>query len=202
MRYRLVDDEDVEAMLAFKLDPAIARSFGKAGVELVMQAEGMLVDSAISGVDAGADIEAATRSEGQLAEELRRVEAQLAGGGLGSAERAELQIQADRLRQSIRAARSTRTESRESLAKTPMVFNYGSGDVVPGFDDRSPIRTALIEGWDNFIAGVAAMLLIGLTLLPWAGLLLLLIWLYRRFFRGSVDRLGITPGPSREEAVA
>jgi hypothetical protein len=74
-----------------------------------------------------------------------------------------------------------------------MVFNYGSGDIVPGFDDRSPIRTALKDAADNFIAGIATMLVVGLTLLPWALLLLLLVWLYRRFLRGTVTRLGITP---------
>jgi hypothetical protein len=189
-------------MLAFKLDPAIARNFGKAAVATVTGAEGMLVDSEISGVDAGSDIAAATRSEGQLAEELRRVEAQLARGGLGSAERAELQVQADRLRESIRAARATRAESRESLAKTPMVFNYGSGDVVPGFDDRSPIRTALKDAGDNIVGAIATMLVIGLTLLPWALLLLLLAWLYRRFLRGSIARLGVAPGPEREPQPA
>jgi hypothetical protein len=85
MRYRLVSDDDVEAMLAFKLDPAIARQFGKTGIEAVTRADGMLVDSEISGEDAGADIAYANRNEAQLNEDLARIEAQLAGKGLGSA---------------------------------------------------------------------------------------------------------------------
>ena len=32
MRYRVVNENDIEAMLAFKLDPAIARRFGQQGV--------------------------------------------------------------------------------------------------------------------------------------------------------------------------
>jgi hypothetical protein len=40
------------------------------------------------------------------------------------------------------------------------------------------------------VGGIAAMLVIGLTLLPWALLLLLLAWAYRRFFRGTIMRLG------------
>ena len=190
MRYRLLGEEDVEAMLAFKLDPAIARQFGKNGIEAVARAEGMLVDSEISGEDAGADIERATRSVAQLQEDLDRIEGQLARGGVRAAERAELQAQAERLRESIRANRATRAERQESLAKTPVIFHYGSGDLVPGFDDRSPIATALERAADNFVSGIAALLVIGLTLLPWALLALLLLWLYRRFGRHLVQGIG------------
>ena len=200
MRYRLVGEDDVEAMLAFKLDPAIARQFGKSGIDLVTRSEGMLVDSEISGEDAGSEIAAATRSEAQLNEELQRIEAQLARAGLRSAERAELQMQADRLRESIRATRANRADRQESLAKTPVVFHYGSGDLVPGFDDRSPIATALERASDNLVSGIAALLVVGLTLLPWALLALLLLWLYRRFGRSLVQ--GIGRQPEAETAMA
>ena len=181
MRYRLLGEEDVEAMLAFKLDPAIARQFGKNGIEAVARAEGMLVDSEISGEDAGADIDRATRNVAQLEEDLNRIEGQLARAGLRSSERAELQLQADRLRESIRAGRATREERRESLAKTPMVFHYGSGDVAPGFDDRSPISSALKVAGRNMVEGFATLLLILLSALPWVVVLLFLLWLFRRF---------------------
>jgi hypothetical protein len=194
MRYRLVNEDDVEAMLAFKLDPAIARQFGKDGIGLVTRSEGMLVDSEISGEDAGSEIAAATRSEARYREDLERIEGQLAGGGLKSAERAEL------LRESIRAVRANRADRQESLAKTPVIFNYGSGDLVPGFDDRSPIQSALERAGENFISGLAALLVIGLTLLPWALLALLLFWFYRRFARHAVRRIGI--GEKAEPAAA
>jgi hypothetical protein len=181
MRYRLLGEDDVEAMLAFKLDPAIARQFGKSGIETVIRAEGMLVDSEISGEDAGADIERATRNVTQLEEDLNRIEGQLARAGLRSAERAELQMQAERIRESIRATRASREDRRESLAKTPMVFQYGSGDVAPGFDNRSPLKAALERAGDNFVAGFATLLIIFVTLLPWAIVLLFLYWLFRRF---------------------
>ncbi|HEX8534161.1 MAG TPA: hypothetical protein VF662_08340 [Allosphingosinicella sp.] len=181
MRYRLLGEEDVEAFLAFKLDPAIARQFGKNSIESVTRAEGMLVDSEISGEDAGADIERATRNVSQLEEDLRRIETQLARPGLRAAERAELQIQADQIRGSIRATRANREERRESLAKTPMVFQYGSGDVAPGFDNRSPLKTALKDAQENFVSGFATLLVILVTLLPWAIVLGFLYWLFRRF---------------------
>ena len=181
LRYRLMGEDDVEAMLAFKLDPAIARQFGRTGIETVTRAEGMLVDSEISGEDAGADIERATRNVNELDEDLNRVEAQLARAGLRSTERAELQMQAERIRQSIRATRADREDRRESLAKTPMVFNYGSGDLAPGFDSRSPLKAALQRAGDNFVAGFATLLVLFVTILPWAIVLLFLYWLFRRF---------------------
>src|SRR5436853_1054630 len=117
LRYRLVND-DIEAMLAFKLDPALAREFGKQGIDAVVRAEGMLVDAEISGEDVGAKITAGKRDEGNLEEELKRVEAQLARPGLRGSERAELQIQAQELRERMRGSRDARLAQQEQLATT------------------------------------------------------------------------------------
>lgn len=183
MRYRLLNDQDIEGMLAFKLDPAIARQFGKAGVEAVSRAEGMLVDSEISGVDAGSAIQAANRTDAQLSDDLRRIEAQLARAGLQSEERARLQSEAQQLRIMIRSNRASREDQQESLATTPMVFQYGSGDLVPGFDTRSPIQNAVRHAGDRFLDSLAALFLIVLTLLPWALLALLVFWIFRKLRR-------------------
>ncbi|HEV2078945.1 MAG TPA: hypothetical protein VGR19_03475 [Allosphingosinicella sp.] len=183
MRYRLVNERDIEGMLAFKLDPAIARQFGKAGVEAVARAEGMLVDSEISGVDAGSAIQAANRTDAQLSDDLRRIEAQLARPGLQSEERARLQSEAQQLRTMIRSNRASREEQQESLATTPMVFQYGSGDLVPGFDTRSPMRSALRQAGSNVVESLATMFLILVTLLPWALMALLGFWVFRKLQR-------------------
>jgi hypothetical protein len=53
MRYRLVNQKDVEAMLALRLDPKIARQFGKDATETVKKSDGMLVDQEITGEDVG-----------------------------------------------------------------------------------------------------------------------------------------------------
>jgi hypothetical protein len=180
MRYRLVNERDIEAMLAFKLDPAIARQFGKQGIETVAGAEGMLVDSEISGTDAGAGIDIANRNLAGLAEDLERVERQLARGGLPAEERARLQSEAQRLREAMRANRASREEQQASLATTPMAFNYGSGNLVPGFDTRSPLLHALEQAWDNVVGGVAVMLLLLVSVAPWALLALLIWWAVRR----------------------
>ena len=183
MRYRLAGDDDIEAMLAFKLDPVLARAFGKEGIAAVTRAEGMLVDAEISGEDVGSKISAARRTEAELDEELKRVVAELARPGLRGAERAELQIRVQQLRDQIRATRTTRGEQQESLATTPMVFNYGSGELVPGFDGRPRLRQALDDALGNFLGGLAWIFVALVTLLPWALVAGLLAWAGRRLAR-------------------
>lgn len=179
MLYRVVNDRDIEAALAFKLDPSIARHFGRGAVEAVVRAEGMLTESEITGTDVGGAIQAAGRNIAELNDELRRIEAQLARRGLSSDERARLEYDARQLRESIRANRTGREQNQESLATTPMVFRYGSGELVPGFDTRPSYGRALERARDNFLDGVAILFVILVTALPWALVLLAIWWVAR-----------------------
>src|SRR5687767_16038880 len=45
MTYRAASEDDVEAMLALRLDPAIAGQLGREGVQAVLNADGALTDS-------------------------------------------------------------------------------------------------------------------------------------------------------------
>jgi len=181
MHYRVVNDRDIEAMLAFKLDPSIARLFGRQGVEAVARAEGMLTESEITGTDVGTAIRAAGRSLADLEADLARIQARL-GQRIPSGERESLEYEAQQLRQQIRAIRETRSEQQESLATTPMVFRYGSGDLVPGFAQRPTLKQTMQRAMDNFLDGATMLLIIVITLLPWA-LAIALIWAIVRFVR-------------------
>ena len=189
MRYRLVDQKDVEAMLALRLDPKLARQFGKDATAVVDKADGMLVDQEITGDDVGTKIAGATRSEAELREELRRVEAELARavpmikGNVApqaAVDRQSLLDRAQEIRGQLRALGESKESDKQALAGTPMVFNYGSGSVVPGFDVRSPIRDALQQAGDNFVGGFAAILVILITLIPWLLIAGVAIWAFRR----------------------
>jgi hypothetical protein len=188
MRYRLVNQKDVEAMLALRLDPKLARQFGKDATETVKKSEGMLVDQEITGEDAGTRIAGATKSEAELRDELRRVEAELARpvpmirGNVApqaAVDRQSLLDRAKEIRQQLRELGTRKDEDQEALAGTPMVFNYGSGSVVPGFDVRSPLRDALQQSWDNLVAGFAAILVILISLIPWLLAGAAAVWLFR-----------------------
>lgn len=183
MRYRVVNDRDIEAMLALKLDPSVARHFGRAAVQRVSQSEGMLIDSEISGTDAGSDIRRAGRSIAQLNGELRRIETRLAQRGVPEEERSRLDYDAQQLRQQIRAAEAGREEQQESLANTPMVFNYGSGDLVPGFEREQSFSRAWERAWTNVREAGLAFFIVLVTLAPWIALGLLAWWAIVRIRR-------------------
>src|SRR3712207_3496229 len=189
MRYRVVNEEDVQASLSFKLDPALARRFGQAGVEAVTRADGMLIDAEITGTDVGSSIRSAGRNIAEMEEELRRIEAQLARGGQAAGDKSQLEYQAQELRQSIRAARASRAEQQESLATTPMTFEYGSGDFEPGFERRPSFGSAAERAGNNFMEGVLVLFIILVTLLPWI-VAALLTWLLFRLFRRRFPSAG------------
>lgn len=188
MTYRLRGENAIVASLAFKLDPAIARLFGKNGIDLVQTARGTLVDAEITGTDAGAAIGQLTSQRARAADEMRRLDVQLARSGLPAAERAELQNQRADLARRIEAAATGVAEQQGSLATTPMTFGYESGRAIRGFDASAPLTSAL-----DTAAGSAqftlAVLLGALALLGPPALAFGLIWLaWRRFGRGRRDR--------------
>ena len=164
MRYRVDREDDISAQLSFKLDPTIARSFGKQGIAAIEKAEGRLVNAEITGTDAGAVIEQSVRVGSQLSDELARIEGRLKQAGVPNAERAELTEQAGRLREQLRAASATRTEARASLATTPMVFDYNSGNAVVG----NPLREAWSMAVSSFLTMVSFLIIAIGALLPWA----------------------------------
>lgn len=181
MSYRLVDDRDIAGMLAFKLEPALAREFGKKGIAAVTEAEGMLVRSEISGVDAGSQIDSAARAEARLRAERTRLEAQLKAlpaGDDNDDEREILQSRLNDIARQLESSSAGREANEESLATTPMVFNYGSGEVVPGFDARSPLREAFRTAGETVIGAIAVLIVVVSALLPFAVLvgLALLLW--------------------------
>lgn len=143
MRYQLLGEDRVEAMLAFKLDPALARDFGKQGIAAIQKAEGTLVDAEITGTDAGAEINRLATERARAQEELARIDRELARPGLPASERAELQRQRAEIAQRIEAVRTSSGEQRESLANTPMTFDYRSGRAVRGFDAGAPLTSSL-----------------------------------------------------------
>ena len=127
MRYRLIGENNIEAMLAFKLDPAIARGFGKDGIAAVDAAQGRLVDAEVTGTDAGSEIKRLDVQRSRVEEEIARLDRELANPKLKSAEREELQRQRADYVQNRNATKDSTADQQASLATTPMVFDYGSG---------------------------------------------------------------------------
>ncbi|HEX9963379.1 MAG TPA: DUF4349 domain-containing protein [Allosphingosinicella sp.] len=188
MNYRDDGERHVDAQLAFKLDPALARAFGRDGISAVTRAQGELLQAAITGTDVGSEIAAATRIQSQQADEVRRIEQQLARPGLSSGERVELQQQLQALRDSIRAGQSEQTGRRQLLANTPVTFDYRAGKT------GGRLERAIADAADNFTgAGITALIVL-VTLLPWL-VLLLLLWLLWRWLNRRFGLTGRYPEP-------
>ena len=78
-----------------------------------------------------------------------------------------------------------------------MVFNYGSGDLVPGFDGDLTFGKALRRSLDNLAElGLGAMI-VAITLAPWILLGLLLWWAAMR-----IRRRWVAKAPSAEASLA
>jgi hypothetical protein len=196
LHYVLREEDEVEAQLAFKLAPELARKFGTDGAEMVRQASGILTATSITGEDVGSRIEEGTRAQSTVEGELRRVEEQLARRGLGQYERTELQAQAQALRERLRSEAEQQRGRRAQLATTPVVFTYHAGDTL------GAIPRALERAGENFLSGVSMLLILIISLLPWlaAALGAFVIW---RLVRRPLQRLlHVTePRPAVEEAA-
>lgn len=182
MRYRLVGENDIRAMLAFKLDPALARAFGKTGIAAIEAAEGRLVDAEITGTDAGAAIRNLEKGKAGAGAELSRIDMQLARKDLPASERAELQRQRADVTASIAQTNANAAEQRDSLATTPMTFDYRSGDAIRGFDPSAPLKSAL----DTAIASAQTTLAVLLGFIAIFGppaIVAFLLWLLWRRVR-------------------
>jgi hypothetical protein len=176
MLYRLAGPGAIEARLELKVDPAIARRFGRESAELVVRAQGMLTESEISGIDAGAGIRAAGRDIAELGAELARIEGRLRALRADASERPQLEYQAEQVRAQRQALRDGREAQQDSLATTPMVFQYAADAAAETGQDRSIARAARRAG-DNFLGGVNILLIVVVTLLPWAAAALLIWWI-------------------------
>ena len=191
MDYRAANEDDVEAMLSFLVDPAIAGQFGRESVSAVTAADGELTESQIEGTDVGTSLKVNTGSLEELQAELERVEARLARRNLRWRERERLDDQRQSLRHQIAELRSTTGAQERQLATTPILFRYGSGNLAPGPARAVTVSEAFERSTDNFLGGLNILLVIFVTVSPWL-LTGLLIWGLVRFLR---RRRALPAGP-------
>ena len=183
MDYRAANEDDVEAMLSFLVDPQIAGQFGRESVRAVEAADGELADSQVSGTEIGTALKTNTGNLDELRAELARIEARLAAPGLRWRERARLEEERRSLRQQIAELRETTAEQERSLATTPILFRYGSGNLAPGPARAPTVSEAFENATDSFRGGINMLLVILVTLSPWILSALGIWWLIRLFRR-------------------
>jgi hypothetical protein len=197
MSYSVDEDEQVTAELDLKLDPILARQFGKSAQTLVENNDGKLVRLEIGSSDEGAAINQAARQKGETSAQLSQLQTELAKTKPGTSARASLLSQIEGLQQQASQQSQAITTSQVTLASTPMALHYYGRGGVPGFRGN-PVR----EAWHTFVTTivwiVGALLQAATILIPIAVLigLFIALWrtppvrLLRRWIRGPEDLEG------------
>jgi Domain of unknown function (DUF4349) len=179
MKYQQIDENQAEAMLAFKLDPSIARKFGRDAIASVEKAEGVLADGNVTGTNIGGQIEDSQSRSAMLQGQLDRLEKRLASKGLPPKERASLQDRSEELRKELDSEQDGRRVGEGKLAMTPVQFTYTSDGGIPGFGKDNPFANAFDVAANSFATMISFVLLALGLVLPWALLLALIVILLR-----------------------
>jgi hypothetical protein len=174
-KYAQADQNDVEAILAFRLDPAIARKFGRDAIASVEKAEGVLADGNVTGTNVGGQITDSQGRSALLQAQLERLEKRLAAKGLPPKERASLQDRAEEIRRELDNEADDRGKGEVKLAMTPVQFTYTSDGGVPGFGKDNPFANAFDVSATSFATMISFVLMVAGLLAPWAFLLFLIV---------------------------
>ncbi len=154
----------IEASTRFKLDPAIALSFGRDATDIVERADGTLESSAAKGEDVGSQIVEGDQSADALRADIRRIEAQLAIPKLSRTARAELIAELRDVKADLTRLKATRSDQVESLANTPVVFTYqpSTSAVQTGLSAGTLSLSALATMSAYFLGIFGPFLLLGI----------------------------------------
>jgi hypothetical protein len=178
MSYSVDQNEQVTAELDLKLDPSIARQFGKSALQAVQNNDGKLIRLEIGSSDEGPAIDAATKQKNDSSAQIAQVQRELARSKPGTDAHANLLRQLQALQQQASDQMRAIDTSQAALASTPMKFDYYGRGGVPGFRGN-PIR----EAWHTFVTTIVWLVGILLqalaVLIPLVVLIALFIALWR-----------------------
>jgi hypothetical protein len=178
MSYSVDQNEQVTAELDLKLDPSIARQFGKTAQQSVEANDGKLIRLDIGSSDEGEAIRQASKQKGDVSAQIDPLEQELARTKPGTAAHANLLSQIETLRQQAAEQTHAIEASQAVLASTPMQFHYYGRGAVPGFRGN-PVR----EAWQTFVTTIVWLVGILLqaiaVLVPLGILVAILIALWR-----------------------
>ncbi len=186
MDYKSEGSGDVAAMLAFKVDPAIATDFTRDAKRIVEQAEGDLTNANLTGTDVGSNIAATEADADELNKELATIQKQIETPGLSKQVRARLVEQTANLREQLRNLNQSRNADKNALTMTPVVFDYETRHSIPGFDGRSPIAGAAAASVNSFMTMLQFILVAIGVVAPWALFGAAIYWIVRRFRKKAV----------------
>jgi hypothetical protein len=185
MRYTVDDQNHVTATVTLKLDPTLARAFGKAAIGTVRSAGGTLTKADIAGPDSVAAAGRSDRVIARLRDSLGNAEAQLRGT-LSDPQRIQIVAKADRLRAAVATIGEVDQGAGTSVATTPVILTYSSGSAVGGLGGSDATFDSAGQTLLSSLAGLATVLAgVGPWLIPLLGGALIL----RRIVQGPADQM-------------
>src|SRR5262245_32324178 len=164
MSYSVDQSEQVNAELDLKLDPQIARQFGKSAQQTVVGQDGKLIRLDIASTEEEQAIAQSTQQKNNAAAQIVQLQQELAKKKAGTAAHANLLTQIQSLQRQATEQSQAVASSQQALASTPMAFHYYGRGGVPGFRGN-PFR----EAWHTLVTTV--VLAIGFLLQALAVLL-------------------------------
>lgn len=195
-RYHVNDgDNSVTAVLAFQIDPVIARTFGRNAGTAVKNAGGLVMDSRMVGSDT------ASRGGGTIArlrEEIANIDLQLKGT-MTDAQRVAATEKQDRLREAVATIGELDRATMQGLATTPVLFTYQSGTVIPSLGGSA---TATFDNaGETFVQSAAAMAQILAGVGPWIVVLFGVALILRQFVpREEAEPVRVAPVTGQESS--
>ena len=173
-------DGETRASMTFKLDPAMALGFARDATVLVERSGGSLATSNVTGEDVGSGIVANDKSADAVRAELAKIDAQLRIPGLSKTVRSNLVERSNDLRDQLRDLARDRDAKVESLATTPVAFDYETATAV-GLE--APVKQGLSASTASITALLSFLALAMGAVGPWAVLVAAVWWLIARLRR-------------------
>jgi Domain of unknown function (DUF4349) len=186
MDYKAGNGGDISAMLAFKVDPALATDFTRDAKKIVEQAEGELSNANLTGTDVGSNIAVTEANATEVKAELAKIETQIALPGISKEVRARLVEQTAELREQLRSLSQSKNADKVALTMTPVVFEYQTRHSIPGFNGGSPIAGAAAASVSSFVTMLQFIMVAIGVIAPWALFGGAVFWIVRRFRKKPV----------------
>ncbi len=178
VRYHVGDDNMVTAVLTLQIDPAIARAYGRAATEATKAAGGLLIDAQTAGTNGAQGAARASGIVARLRDESSNIDALLRGTPTDE-QRAAAIAKQGRIRAAIATIAEVDQNATQSIATTPMLITYASGNVAPSLGGSA--GATFDNAGQTFIQSLASLAQIMAGIAPWLLLLLGGALLLRRF---------------------
>jgi len=185
LHYTVAPSGGVDADLSMTVAASVARTFGRQGVLAAQKAGAVLGGVTIGGTEVATQARADTQAATEAITERARVQADLRRRQTPEA-RAELRRRDTELAAQARTARADAATARDSIANTPVSFDYRSGRGV-GLANR--VREAGDAAAASTAATLAAVLWVLATLGPPLVVLLALVVVWRRWGQAAWRRV-------------